>query len=238
MFCKQFLAYAVHIDWCYHSIHKHSRRSQHVPIWWHRRYIIHRLQGSTSSFHYRSPLYSKIEFSILSRGLLLILVLSKSRTLKGCIGTIQYLQFMLAIYIHTFTYRIFLFQGWATQLWGWLSAGVLKISTFSLGECSWLLSSCSCCCGMFRGESTRCSLGSTRYSLGSTRYSLGLTVGDVKSWDYFLSWCCWQWKGNRVWKIVGLGWRLVKNELLWGSSLLCELYNMYMYFIIPMYFFT
>ena len=29
MFCKQFLAYAVHIDWCYHSIHKHSR--QHAP---------------------------------------------------------------------------------------------------------------------------------------------------------------------------------------------------------------
>ena len=32
MFCKQFLAYAVHIDWCYHSIHKHSSRSQHAPI--------------------------------------------------------------------------------------------------------------------------------------------------------------------------------------------------------------
>ena len=31
MFCKQFLAYAVHIDWCYHSIHKHSSRSQHAP---------------------------------------------------------------------------------------------------------------------------------------------------------------------------------------------------------------
>ena len=26
MFYKQFLAYAVHIDWCYHSIHKHSSR--------------------------------------------------------------------------------------------------------------------------------------------------------------------------------------------------------------------
>ena len=31
MFCKQFLAYAVHIDWCYHAIHKHSSRSQHAP---------------------------------------------------------------------------------------------------------------------------------------------------------------------------------------------------------------
>ena len=32
MFCKQFLAYAVHIDWCYHSIHKHSSRSQHISV--------------------------------------------------------------------------------------------------------------------------------------------------------------------------------------------------------------
>ena len=32
MFCKQFLAYTVQIDWCYHSIHKHSSRSQHAPI--------------------------------------------------------------------------------------------------------------------------------------------------------------------------------------------------------------
>ena len=32
MFCKQFFAYAVHIDWCYHSIHKHSSRSPHAPI--------------------------------------------------------------------------------------------------------------------------------------------------------------------------------------------------------------
>ena len=31
MFCKQFLAYTVHIDWCYHSIHKHTSRSQHAP---------------------------------------------------------------------------------------------------------------------------------------------------------------------------------------------------------------
>ena len=30
MFCKQFLANAMHIDWCYHSIHKHSSRSQHI----------------------------------------------------------------------------------------------------------------------------------------------------------------------------------------------------------------
>ena len=29
MFCKQFLAYALHIDWCYHAINKHSSRSQH-----------------------------------------------------------------------------------------------------------------------------------------------------------------------------------------------------------------
>ena len=33
MVCKQFLAYAVQIDWCYHSIHKHSSRSQHAPIY-------------------------------------------------------------------------------------------------------------------------------------------------------------------------------------------------------------
>ena len=32
MFCKQFLAYFVHIDWCYHSIHKHSCRSQHTSV--------------------------------------------------------------------------------------------------------------------------------------------------------------------------------------------------------------
>ena len=38
MFCKQFLAYAVHIDWCYHSFHKHSR--QHAPIWRHRGGIV------------------------------------------------------------------------------------------------------------------------------------------------------------------------------------------------------
>ena len=49
MFWKQFLAYAVHIDWCYHSIHKHSRRSQHAP------YddigdASSSLRGSTSSF--------------------------------------------------------------------------------------------------------------------------------------------------------------------------------------------
>ena len=40
MFCKQFLAYAVHIDWCYHSFHKHSSRSRHAPIWWHRGCIV------------------------------------------------------------------------------------------------------------------------------------------------------------------------------------------------------
>ena len=33
MFCKQFLAYAVHICWCYHSIHKHSSGSQHAPTY-------------------------------------------------------------------------------------------------------------------------------------------------------------------------------------------------------------
>ena len=40
MFCKQFLAYSVHIDWCYHSIHKHSSKSQHAHIWWHRGCIV------------------------------------------------------------------------------------------------------------------------------------------------------------------------------------------------------
>ena len=32
MFCKQFLTYDVHIDWCYHAIHKHSFRSQHTSV--------------------------------------------------------------------------------------------------------------------------------------------------------------------------------------------------------------
>ena len=32
MFCKQFLAYAVHIDRCYHAIHKHSWRSTHISV--------------------------------------------------------------------------------------------------------------------------------------------------------------------------------------------------------------
>ena len=29
MFCKQCLAYIVHIDWCYHAIYKHASRFQH-----------------------------------------------------------------------------------------------------------------------------------------------------------------------------------------------------------------
>ena len=29
MLCKQFLAYALHIDWCYHCIHKHSIFNKH-----------------------------------------------------------------------------------------------------------------------------------------------------------------------------------------------------------------
>ena len=33
MFCKQFLAYTVHIDWCYHSINKHLCRFQHIYIY-------------------------------------------------------------------------------------------------------------------------------------------------------------------------------------------------------------
>ena len=32
MFYKQILAYTVHIDWCYHAIHKHISRSKQVPI--------------------------------------------------------------------------------------------------------------------------------------------------------------------------------------------------------------
>ena len=31
-FCQQFLAYTVHIDWCYHAIHKHSSGSQHISV--------------------------------------------------------------------------------------------------------------------------------------------------------------------------------------------------------------
>ena len=32
MFCKQFLAYTVHIDGCNHAIHTHSSRSQHISV--------------------------------------------------------------------------------------------------------------------------------------------------------------------------------------------------------------
>ena len=32
IFHKQFLAYTVHIDWCYHAIHKHSCRSVHIFV--------------------------------------------------------------------------------------------------------------------------------------------------------------------------------------------------------------
>ena len=32
MFCKQFLSYAVHIDWCNHGMRKHSCRSQHISV--------------------------------------------------------------------------------------------------------------------------------------------------------------------------------------------------------------
>ena len=32
MFCKHCLAYTVHIDWCYHAVHKHSSRSRHISV--------------------------------------------------------------------------------------------------------------------------------------------------------------------------------------------------------------
>ena len=32
MFCKQFLSYTVHIDRCYHSVHEHSSRFQHISV--------------------------------------------------------------------------------------------------------------------------------------------------------------------------------------------------------------
>ena len=32
MFCKQFLAYTVRIDWCYHAIYKHSSNFQHISV--------------------------------------------------------------------------------------------------------------------------------------------------------------------------------------------------------------
>ena len=32
IFCKQFLTYTVHIDRCYHAIHKDSSRSQHISV--------------------------------------------------------------------------------------------------------------------------------------------------------------------------------------------------------------
>ena len=33
IFCKQFLAYTVHIDWCYHAaFHKHSCSFQHISV--------------------------------------------------------------------------------------------------------------------------------------------------------------------------------------------------------------
>ena len=32
MFCKQYLAYTAHIDWCYHAIHKHTSRSLRISV--------------------------------------------------------------------------------------------------------------------------------------------------------------------------------------------------------------
>ena len=46
MFCKQFLAYAVHIDCCCHGVHKHSSRFQHIYV----NYIY--IYASTSLHHW------------------------------------------------------------------------------------------------------------------------------------------------------------------------------------------
>ena len=51
MFCKQFLAYAVHIDWCYHSIHKHSQVGLNMHLYDDIGDASSSLRGSTSSFH-------------------------------------------------------------------------------------------------------------------------------------------------------------------------------------------
>ena len=47
MFCKQFLSSTVPIDWCYHSIHKHSSGSQHISVFTTRTYMM------TSGMHRR-----------------------------------------------------------------------------------------------------------------------------------------------------------------------------------------
>ena len=50
MFCKQFLAYAVHIDWCYHSIHKHFQVGLNMHLYDEVGDASSSLRGSTSSF--------------------------------------------------------------------------------------------------------------------------------------------------------------------------------------------
>ena len=51
-FVKKKSDYTVHIDWCNHSIHKHSSRSQNAPLLWHRAdrgcIVVPTLWGSTS----------------------------------------------------------------------------------------------------------------------------------------------------------------------------------------------
>ena len=59
MFCKFFLAYTLHIDWCYHSIHKHSCRSQHKNI------IISKISYKNiiiSKISYKNIIISKISY--------------------------------------------------------------------------------------------------------------------------------------------------------------------------------
>ena len=40
MFCKQFLSYAVHIDWCYYSINKQESMSYMTTSGMHRRLVV------------------------------------------------------------------------------------------------------------------------------------------------------------------------------------------------------
>ena len=55
MFCKQFLAYTVHIERCYHSIHKHSCGSQHISVLTRCTFVFRQVCTIKPSFFNRRP---------------------------------------------------------------------------------------------------------------------------------------------------------------------------------------
>ena len=75
MFCKQFIAYTVHIDWCYHSTYKHSFRSQHISVlttctfMFRQFYTIEHILIKTTSGMHRRPFEGRLlVFRVLSGG--------------------------------------------------------------------------------------------------------------------------------------------------------------------------